>query len=159
MKRKLKYLLLWALGFSASCSDEGGTICMYGTPRADLSARGRVTDAEGNPIPGIEVGRTFGSAKTPSLKLTETDADGNFEIETVEAGLSVGLRFTDVDGEANGGDFATRDLTLTFAAEDRVKKGDDAWDMGDYAREGVDVALERKPAAEPAEGDGADDAE
>lgn len=150
MKRKVKHLLLWALGFSAAACGDDPQVCMYGTPHVDLTASGRVTDTEGVPIPGIEISRMSpeGGAAGP---VASTDAEGRYEL-TASAfpGEPLCLRFTDVDGEANGGDFASQDLTLEFTAEDRVKKGE-GWNQGSYLRRDVDVRLECRPDGEPAE--------
>ena len=55
--KKLLYLLLGILGFTA-CGEGGaggGMMCEYGTPTADFTVKGKVTDADGKPIKGIEI--------------------------------------------------------------------------------------------------------
>ena len=58
------------------------------------------------------------------------------------------LRFADVDGEANGGLFATREMTVELSERDRIRQGDGSWYKGVYAREDVDVRLEAEAATE-----------
>ena len=76
---KLWMLLLSLLGF-AGCDEPQED--MYGTPYAEYTVKGRVTDAAGTPIAGIEVRRSsWGS--DPSAVRTDTrgaytfEADGN----------------------------------------------------------------------------------
>lgn len=145
-------LLLWALGFSAAACGDDPQVCMYGTPHVDLSVAGRVTDSEGVPIPGIEVGRAPEHSSIPFQPIASTGADGRYEIETSAfPGSLLDLRFVDSDGEANGGDFASQELRLKFGEEDRVKEGDGPWYGGAYARRDADVKLERKTAGEDEE--------
>lgn len=153
MKRKWKLLLLWVLGFAAACDDEP-QLCMYGTPHVDLGVRGRVTDASGRPIPGIEVGQVPEHPSIPFNPAASTDADGRYEINTSAFSIeSLSLRFVDPDGEANGGDFASQELHVAFSREDRVGKGDGGWYGGSFARSGVDAVLELKEPAAEAEPD------
>ena len=92
--------LLALLGFSA-CSDENGDEIRseYGSPIVDYQVKGQVTDAEGNPIEGIQViaKPTYGvytDATNSSWKNADTiytDAEGNYEIEGVYAGMEYEL--------------------------------------------------------------------
>ena len=72
-------------------------VACYGTPyyefHPDFGASGRVVDEEGNPIQGIAV--------ESEHEWTSTDSDGRFYISGIRA-----IYFRDVDGEANGGEFA-----------------------------------------------------
>ena len=112
---------------------------MYGTPMVEFSVKGRVVDADSNPIPNIEVtwaGNTYGKSVTAE--------DGTFEYKNEDIGLDmtdVTLTFTDVDGEENGGDFETEEVLVPLTQTD---PGDGNWDCGDYAAEDVVVVLDRK---------------
>lgn len=111
--------LLALLGFSAC--DENGGVMEYGSPTVDFQVKGQVTDAEGNPIEGIQVitkpaygvytDVTNGSWKKADT--TYTDAEGNFESSLLQNVAMEGkLLFEDVDGEANGGTFQTDSASL-----------------------------------------------
>ena len=119
--------------------------CMYGTPVVEFSVKGRVVDADANPIPNIEV--TWGNMYDMYGK-TVTAEDGTFHYKNEEIGFEmtdVVLTFTDVDGEANGGDFETEDVQVPLMQTD---PGDGNWDCGDYSAEDVVVVLDRKANAE-----------
>ena len=110
----------------------------YGTPIVEFSVKGRVVDADSNPIPNIEVswGNMYGK--------TVTAEDGTFEYRNEEIGFEmndVTLTFTDVDGEENGGDFETEDVQVPLT---QIDPGDGNWDCGDYAATDVVVVLDRK---------------
>lgn len=111
---------------------------MYGTPMVEFSVKGRVVDADSNPIPNIEVtwGNMYGK--------TVTAEDGTFEYRNEEIGFEmndVTLTFTDVDGEENGGDFETEEVQVSLTQTD---PGDGNWDCGEYSADDVVVVLDRK---------------
>ena len=133
--------LLALLGFSA-CSEEGGDNILpeYGTPTVDFQIKGQVTDAEGNPIEGIQVitkpaygvytDVTNGSWKKADT--TYTDAEGNFESSLLQSVAMEGkLLFEDVDGEANGGTFQTDSASLQEAEAVQLEEGH-GWYDGRY---------------------------
>lgn len=115
--------------------------CMYGTPIVEFSVKGRVLDADANPIPNIEVtwaGNTYGKAVTSE--------DGTFEYRNEDVGFEmndVTLTFTDVDGEENGGDFETEEVQVPLT---QIDPGDGNWDNGEYSATDVVVVLDRKSA-------------
>ena len=119
---KLWMLLLSLLGF-AGCDEPQED--MYGTPYAEYTVKGRVTDAAGTPIAGIEVRRpSWGSDPSPVLT------------------------FTDTDGPAGGGDFAGKEVEVAFAESDRTGPGEGSWMYGRFERSGVDVVLAEKTGEE-----------
>ena len=133
--------LLALLGFSA-CSDEngGGMSEEYGSPIVDYQVKGQVTDAEGNPIDGIQVIAKpayggYTDATNSSWKnadTTYTDAEGNFESSLLQNVAMEGkLLFEDVDGEANGGVFQTDSASLQEAETVQLEERD-GWYMGRY---------------------------
>lgn len=140
---RIYLLLLSLLGF-AGCDgkdgigaedDSGNRLLMYGTPYAEYAVKGRVTDAAGRAIAGIEVRTGEGAA-------VRTDAQGAYAV----AGQSDILyrppfvTFTDTDGPAGGGDFAAERLEVRFSERDRTGGGD-GWMYGRFERTGVDVVL------------------
>ncbi|MBP3425067.1 MAG: radical SAM-associated putative lipoprotein [Alistipes sp.] len=138
--RKLLYLLLGALGF-AGCSESFS--CEYGTPSVDFTVKGKVTDSEGTPIKGIVVSLETDSGTV--MQSTTTATDGTFTTTKTDDWLfydSV-LIFTDTDGEANGGDFATYEVEVEELPKTKVKEGDGNWYQGEYEVT-VDVKLRKK---------------
>ena len=113
MKRFL-YFLIAALGFgSVSCEESGfrgGNLDAYGVLHVDFHITTRVVDEEGTPIKGIEV--STGSSTGDFTPVSHTDEDGLYSI-TVQKNPAVQvLKFTDVDGEANGGEFMDKSVNL-----------------------------------------------
>lgn len=144
MKRELRLLLISLLGFPTACDSEKNNDypCMYGTPPViDFTVSGTVTDAAGTPIPGIEVTPENG-------KSTLTDADGRYDVTGLGDAQSGIIFFKDIDGEENGGLFKEHRLDVEFTEEDRTHEGNGAGDRGGFAREGVDVVLDKETAEE-----------
>lgn len=153
MKNKLIYLLLSLLGLATACGDkdkddDGGTICMYGTPTVTFSVKGRVTDPAGKPIEGICV-----KAKHDNPK-TATNARGEFAFDKSEATsfgdipLKIPLVFEDVDGAQNGS-FEDREMEVTFTRNEAVETG--VWYRGDFKAPDIDVVLKAKTEPETQE--------
>lgn len=80
------------------------TVACYGTPyeeyHGEWGVNGRVVDAEGTAIEGIEVSRADAKCIT--------DAEGYFYV----GGVGSELMLRDTDGEMNGGKFLTRRIIL-----------------------------------------------
>ena len=141
MKRFI-YFLFVLLGFGAVACDNGmhDQVPEYGCPTAHFSLKARVIDEEGNPIAGIEVqtkGHVYYSANF-------SDAEGNIDLTTgMWPNIDIGVIFTDVDGEENGGEFETLELNISDKVE-KVKEGDGHWYQGDYAADLGDVTMTLK---------------
>lgn len=152
--KKILYFMLSALGFSA-CSDiENGDKksddwqdipCMYGTPTTEFVVKGKVTDSAGVPIKGIVVSSKDVSSFIDCSGLSAVTADdGTFTTNKMrEFGVMGTLIFTDTDGEANGGDFATLEVDIAKLPKSQTKEGDGAWNMGGYEVT-ADVKLRKK---------------
>ena len=152
--KKILYFMLSALGFSA-CSDiENGDKksddwqdipCMYGTPTTEFVVKGKVTDSAGVPIKGIVVSSKDVSSFIDCSGLSAVTADdGTFTTNKMrEFGVMGTLIFTDTDGEANGGDFATLEVDLDKLPKNQTKEGDGSWYRGEYEVT-ADVKLEKK---------------
>ena len=89
--KKLIYLLIGALGFTA-CSENGdndgggGAMCEYGTPTVHFAVKGRVTDADGNPIKGIVISSTgVGDVGVDKTLEAVSAEDGSFATERIKA--------------------------------------------------------------------------
>ena len=106
MKRSIRNILLSLVGFSAAPML---TAC-YGTPYDELepfdSVEGFVVTTDMKPIQNIRVG--------VEGRNVLTDEQGHFFIESPYNFYGdVLLTATDIDGEANGGDFGTESVTVT----------------------------------------------
>ena len=151
--KKILYFMLSALGFSA-CSDiENGDKksddwqdipCMYGTPTTEFVVKGKVTDSAGVPIKGIVISsKGINSFDDGSGLSAVTADDGTFTTNKMrEFGVMGTLIFTDTDGEANGGDFATLEVDISDLPQQKIKKGK-GWYNGEYEVT-ADVKLEKK---------------
>ena len=130
-------VLLSVLGFS-SCSEDDYP-CEYGSPNADYVIGGIVTDEEGNEINGILVsaesyedvsdGRYWhnhASKKTNYIGEYSLSFSGYLSSHTK-------LVVQDVDGEANGGEFANDTIDIDYESAIQTKKGDGKWYGGVYS--------------------------
>ena len=127
MKEKLLLAAASLLGFATACENKR-TVDMYGTPYFDYKVKGKVTDKEGAPVKGIEVGSQDAGPVT-------SESDGSYELSGREWSFrQTTLTFTDIDGPENGGE---------FTEADRTGKGE-GWYEGTFSRSGVDAALEKK---------------
>lgn len=103
MKNKFILTTLSILGFSG-CAETTETPCMYGSPQFDYLYSGEVTDTLGNPIKGIQV--TFDSQSSVT-----TDENGSFSAEFLDSYSYINsITFSDIDGEENGGEFASKEI-------------------------------------------------
>ena len=139
---KLAALFLGPLGF-ASCGEIETPPPMYGQPYANFKALGTVRDEDGNPIQGIQVTvrQHWSHVEPPDNKLF-TDANGTYQLirEVFDGPESVTVTFEDVDGEENGGEFASAEVSPEVV---QTKKGDKVWYGGAFEAR-ADVRLKRK---------------
>ena len=139
---KLFRWLLPILGFALveSCAKD-----MYGCPYSDFQLKGTVTDTEAEPIEGIKVEVSGVMDDQPDgYKLNDicyTDPEGNYIVTNRDFDVfeNLHLKFEDIDGIANGGEFETYELDV---AVEQTKKAD-GWFEGAF-RAGADVELKRK---------------
>ncbi len=131
----------------ASCEDDGGdTPLMYGTPNADYKISGKVTNADGVGIKGIEVTtnelRELSSSSTEAATATTLD-DGSYtlEINGSSSLTKFTVNFEDVDGEENG-EYANTSKNVTLGSDD-FKEGDGDWFIG-KVEVTVDTSLTEK---------------
>ena len=149
---KLKNWLLVTLGGLlginlAGCEKIFNTACEYGTPEATYHVLGTVTNADGQPIPGIGVGRynpwdeeadTLMSARYHDT----TDADGRYSVTYSWwfPGENIDVGFFDTDGTENGN---YQDTIVTVKTSGVPTIGGDGW----YDGEGfikLDVTMKEK---------------
>lgn len=135
MKNKLILMILSLLGLATACSEEENS-CEYGTPYVTFSVKGKVTDTDGAPVPGIRVAVSE-DAYAPA---TTTGADGAFAFDKTPfyMGHPEKLIFTDIDGAANG-EFGSKTLDVAFEKSD--SKPESNWNTGYYTAPDVEVCL------------------
>lgn len=139
MRRIWKSVLAWIGGLMGVTACEWGMV-MYGCPYADFDVDITICDEEGNPIPGIEVLK-----HQEGEKMATSDENGRAKL-TIKGQTICYMYLTDVDGEANGGDFDDlqvfgENLTLT-----QTEKGKN-WYSGRYDATG-NVKMSKKKAQE-----------
>jgi putative lipoprotein (rSAM/lipoprotein system) len=136
---KIIVILLGFLGIFNSCS----TQVEYGTPYGDYELNGVVIDKEtSNPIQNIQI------VNEGYRDTIYTDAEGKyvFVYNNYELYNRFPLKIEDIDGEENGGDFATQEMLVTFSKEDQVKPGK-GWYEGKFVKT-QNIELEKKEAPE-----------
>ena len=139
---KLFRCLLPILGFALveSCAKD-----MYGCPYSDFQLKGTVTDTEGEPIEGIKVNLSgVKGGQVDAYRQDEvcyTDSEGIYIVTNQYFSTfdNLHLKFEDIDGIANDGEFETYELDV---AVEQTKKAD-GWFEGAF-RAGADVELKRK---------------
>ena len=142
MEQIWKYLaagIMGLLGF-ASCGKIDNILkprYMYGQPYANFKALGTVRDEDGNPVKGIQVTvRQHWSYDEPADNRLFTNAEGTYQLirEVFDGPESVTVTFEDVDGEENGGEFASAEVSPEVV---QTKKGDNHWYSGEYTISGT----------------------
>ena len=133
--------ILLLLGFS-SCDSNGSE--MYGTPYATYSLKGKVVDAQKQPIPDIEVKIKIGNGgvyynQIASLK---TNSSGEFSFkENLTAEGKFRLVARDADGAANGS-FKSDSIDITTDKP----SGGDGWFRGTTSKEDIVITLQKDEA-------------
>lgn len=136
--------LLSLLGFS-SCGSEFGKDepCLYGSPTSSFHAKGNVADEDGTPIKGIKavVVEDYGNAGSYRMDSAYTDSKGDYvtkeksmdgAIDWVHKEKRLKVILEDVDGGANGGEFATDTIKSENITVEQVGKGEGTWDWGSF---------------------------
>lgn len=112
----------------------------YGTPHVSFRLTARVVDEEGTPIQGIHVRTSEGRYFDHNTGVS--DYQGNIDaVGIIWPGAQYEVKFEDIDGELNGGEFET--LTVTTSAR-QTEKGSGNWNEGSYEAHLGDVVLKKK---------------
>ena len=152
MKRKEKggffALLLALVGIgSTGCWQ----VCMYGSPTAEWSVKGKVIDEAGKPVPGLQVVLGNRTDNEPGviydqnywpLDTLKTGPDGVYQVTDQGFPLSkLQVDVTDVDGAANGGEFNSASVVVS---DFKFKNGDGAWYSGHADIAIPDIVVKKK---------------
>ena len=154
--KRLIYFLLSLLGFTAQSCDGVGNpfddpVAMYGCPYANFTLSARVVTEEGEPIKDI----ILRNSNENSILNVNVSSDENGNILIIDSIFlpslveKIEVVFEDVDGEANGGEFATVEMDISDKVE-QVAEGDGGWYFGGYKADLGDVVLTHKQETEEA---------
>ena len=146
-------MLLALLGVGCEKIEEIGIVeVMYGSPSAHFSVKGKVTDESGKPIQNIEVylygvtnyeGQDY-AVPNPGQPVM-TDSKGTYLIERSDRPYSaIQVNVKDIDGAANGGEFASdslRNCSYTFIKDKNDKS---AWFVGNADIQMPDIKLKKQ---------------
>jgi putative lipoprotein (rSAM/lipoprotein system) len=140
----------WALGgLLALLGFAGITSCIprveYGSPHANFTIKGKVTNEQGAAIPGIQV--EVVKYKTDTYQAVDTvytQSNGDFEWNSSYIAGTNDTTFdiisTDIDGEKNGS-YKTDMASVSFKREDL--KGGKSWYQGKAEKE-ITIKLQEK---------------
>ena len=138
--------LLAVLGFS-TCE----VVDMYGAVYADYTIKGTVTNEADEPLPGIRIRSPWtvnynDTIYTVNEDTVYTDANGKFTYTYMLPGASMReegtpLLIEDIDGEANGGSYASDSVSVSF--KDTELTGGDEWFLGRAEKE-ITIQLKQK---------------
>lgn len=148
IKNFWKYLaaaVLGVLGFS-SCGEEIEPEGMYGSPYASFKALGTVKDEAGKPIEGIKVSVNKDWSQWGEGIITDnifTDAKGEYILDQRiwPAEPVVTIFFEDVDGAANGGEFASAEAKPDIKSTQEITE--DRWRKAVIEAK-ADIVLKKK---------------
>lgn len=131
-------------------------VAVYGVPTVDFCVKGRVTDASGKPIKGMQVILVDSRIDPDNLPETPywveelrqqtdtTDAQGNFQVNGSDRPWEqMRILVTDIDGAKNGGSFQTQLVDVQFGEPEDGNKPVSKWNLGVKNAE-VAVKMKRK---------------
>ena len=130
--------------------DQREMMAMYGTPTALFSAKGTVTDENGQPIQGLQVvlGRRYYDSGLVMydrhyfpVDTLSTDANGEYRFSgTSYPVVNLQVDVNDIDGTAGGGEFNS----TTTVVKGIEYKGGDGWYRGKADVQVPDIKLSKK---------------
>ncbi len=114
----------------------------YACPYATFHVDGTVANTGGDPISGIKVTVQYQFYSFPQSMFTKND--GSFLIESEEATSFSDteyafLTFEDIDGDLNGGLYATKELNIQL---DHLA-GSGGWDWGTYEKKNISITIHK----------------
>ena len=130
-------------------------VTVYGVPTVDFAVKGRVVDAKGKPVKGLQVMLVNSEIDTDNLpdspywkeqlkRISDTtDAEGNFEVRTTDRPWEkVRVMVSDIDGEKNGA-FKRELVDVDFGDPQPTGGPVSSWKLGEKKAE-VTVTVNRK---------------
>ena len=141
--------ILLLLGFSSCNGDDNGDVgeplLMYGMPYATYSLKGKVDDAQKQPIPDIEVKIKIGRGGDYHSQIAplKTNSSGEFSFkENLTSEGKFRLVARDADGAVNGS-FKSDSIDITM---DKPSGGDGSWFQGSASKEDIVITLQKDEA-------------
>ena len=122
--RKFICFMLTLLGFGAVVGCGEDPVSAYGAPHVEFRVSARVVDEAGKPIKGI----ALMSADMGSYSIAVSSSEGVIEAAAIRSRVPRELRFVDIDGMENGGEFKTLSLDVTDEFE-LIEEGE-GWKEG-----------------------------
>lgn len=126
------------------------TMVAYGVPTVHYTIKGKVTDEKGKALEGIQVSvksRRHGDNRSWYSDIIfpiTSDSKGKWEAEPRAMPTdTLQIVFTDIDGAANGGEFAADSIRVPVKIE-KDPKNNDAWYVGDAKVDVPTVKLKKK---------------
>lgn len=116
----------------------------YGVPAMEFRMKGKVVDSQSEqPIKGIAVTRINEDTLQESVDTVWTAENGEFICQGEDRpSESMILKFTDVDGRENLGEFMEKELKVKLTREEGSQNG---WLTGIYTSDDVLVKLDPEP--------------
>ena len=140
--------ILLLLGFSSCNGDDNGDVgeplLMYGMPYATYSLKGKVVDAQKQPIPDIEVKIKIGRGGDYHSQIAplKTNSSGEFSFkENLTSEGKFRLVARDADGAVNGS-FKSDSIDITMDKP----SGGDGWFRGTTSKEDIVITLQKDEA-------------
>lgn len=138
MRKRFYTMKGWLLTLAAGVIGMGVGCTKYGCPEADYQVKGRVTNQQGTPIPGLQM--TFVGYQNDT---SYTDADGRYATQSVRSSADnyQVLEVKDIDSTENG---SYRDTVVEVSFKDaRFRGGDGKWYKGQVSVE-HDIVMQEK---------------
>jgi len=130
----------------------GEMMVMYGSPTAYYEVKGKVKGPDGKPVQGIQV--TVESRRQsdgryyyyPIEEPVTTDSEGKWQRNAGHyPSTSLKVVYKDIDGAANGGEFADDSVFVDITVvKDEKKAKENPWYMGDVKVDVPTVKLKKK---------------
>ena len=120
----------------------------YGVPTMEFRMKGKVVDSQSEqPIKGIAVTRINEETSQESVDTVWTADNGEFICQGEDwPSESMTLKFTDVDGRENLGEFMEKEVKVKLTREEGSQNG---WFTGIYISDDVLVKLDPEPEVTP----------
>jgi putative lipoprotein (rSAM/lipoprotein system) len=106
----------------------------YGEPIASYELKGTVKNSEtSRPIKHIQITAQINEYRNDTL-YTDSRGQYSYKFRDYLYDRPLYVKFEDIDGEENGGEFVTQEMNISFNNADLVKKGKGNWDKGTFSK-------------------------
>lgn len=141
--RTSNWFLISLLGlFGISCSmdkDDDDLICMYGTPTALFTLKGKVVDTQNNPVQGAQIRITPEYKEHAWMKADTvyTDNEGNYNWNNQRQSYRSYRVITENPslGQMDEWKWAADTTYINFTDKDKVKGSESGWHLGNFNKD------------------------